>query len=282
MRSLLLTLAISLLVSPAALAQVGSPDLSGPRSAEAPLSGASPAPVASPPPGFSAGPGPPPNGYGAPAPYAPPPGAPPPGYPPPPPYYPFRYAPPPPPEHTHDGTYVRLQLGGGFIKMSSSQGGLDVEVSGSGPSFVLGVGGAVSRNLIVYGAIMDTQASQPEIKSGGTTLATGTGESSAGVVGIGPGMAYYFDASNLFLSGTILLSKLVINDSVGDKVGESDWGLTAEAQFGKEWWVSDNWGLGLSLQGLLGSMKDKDRDNSGNIPTWHSRALSLLFSATYN
>lgn len=46
---------------------------------------------------------------------------------------------------------------------------------------------------------------------------------------------------------------------------------------GKEWWVSDNWGLGVAANFMVGSMKDKDYDTR-----WTGLSTSILFSATYN
>jgi hypothetical protein len=189
---------------------------------------------------------------------------------------------PPQGVHTHDGTYVRLQLGFGYNSMSSNSSGIDLELSGGGGAFLIAVGGAVSRNLVLYGTFADSIASNPEVKLNGQVAGTGTGRSSAGVVGIGPGLAYYFDPSNFYLSGTVLFSKLNVNSSNGDSLAQSDWGITGEGQFGKEWWVSDNWGLGCAVQGMLGKMKDKATTGSTYTPTWTFSSFSLLFSATYN
>ena len=108
---------------------------------------------------------------------------------------------------------------------------------------------------------MDSVASDPDVKVNDVTIGTGSG--SAGVVGLGPGLAYYFDPSNAFIGATLLFSQLVINNSDGNKIGESDWGVTVEGTVGKEWWVSDNWGLGLSGQLMAGAMKDKDTLGTG-------------------
>jgi hypothetical protein len=46
---------------------------------------------------------------------------------------------------------------------------------------------------------------------------------------------------------------------------------------GKEWWVSDDWGLGVAAQLLLGSAKDPYSDAH-----WTSRGVAVMFSSTYN
>jgi hypothetical protein len=102
----------------------------------------------------------------------------------------------------------------------------------------------------------------------------------AGVLGIGGGAAYYLD-SNLFFAGSLVGSKLFIDDVNGNTAVQSDLGITIEGLVGKEWWVSDNWGLGVSGQLLLGVMKDQATPN-GSPPTWKLAAFSVLFSASYN
>jgi hypothetical protein len=51
---------------------------------------------------------------------------------------------------------------------------------------------------------------------------------------------------------------------------------------GKEWWVSDNWGLGAALQFHYGSMEDGPSGALGTSPRVHSNAFGLLFSSTFN
>jgi len=230
---------------------------------------------------------PPPGGY-------PPPGAyPPPAYPPPayPPGYPPGYPPPrryyPAPQvqvrepgaQTHDGVYLRLQLGLGYTNLSTSVDGNDLTIAGGGAGFGIALGGAINSHLIIYATLVDCEASDPELKVNGQSQGTANGRS-AGVVGIGGGLAYYLD-SNVFLAGSLLASRLVVNNDNGDTLGRSDWGFTVEGLVGKEWWVSDNWGLGVSGQLLLGSMKDRAATATGDV-SWQVTAFSVLFSATYN
>jgi hypothetical protein len=234
--------------------------------------------------------------------YAPPPaGAPPPGYPPQPSYpappagYSAQpgYAPPPanyPPTYavmrppgtqTHDGFYLRLQLGGGYTSMSASSGPNSLKYSGGSVGFGLALGGAVAPNLIIYGALIDSIAQNPDTTFNGPSFGSTSG--SVGVVGVGPGLAYYLQPANVFFAGSFLLSRLVFSDTDGNTTDQTDWGFTFEGLVGKEWWVSDNWGLGASAQLLLGTMKDKEPLVPGeSIPTWRVVAFSLLFSATFN
>ncbi len=168
--------------------------------------------------------------------------------------------------------------------MSASSGDTSLSVHGGGAGFGVAVGGAVAQNVIIYGTLVDSVASSPtftETFAGQTSTATAN-NASAGVVGIGAGLAYYLD-SNVFFAGSLLASRLVINDSNNNPIARTDLGFTFEGLVGKEWWASDNWGLGVSAQVMAGVMKDQQQTFTTQAPpTWRVLAFNVLFSATYN
>jgi hypothetical protein len=97
------------------------------------------------------------------------------------------------------------------------------------------------------------------------------------MAGMGPGVAYFLDG-NMYASVTLLFTKLSFSDSdTSDQIASTEWGFGGGLTFGKEWWVSHNWGLGASGQLLAASMKDHGASNR-----WTSISASVLFSATYN
>ncbi len=219
----------------------------------------------------------------APAPYAPPPGyapapyAPPPGYYAPQPYPPQAYAPPPMVGyHEHDGFYLRLLLGPGYFHNSASYNGVTITESGVGATFGMAAGGVVAPNLVVYGELLGTSVTDPHYDDGSTSGSySGVNET---LVGFGPGIAYYLQG-NMYVSGTLLFSKITYSDSNNsdNSVDGTDLGVGLGLTFGKEWWVSYDWGLGVSGQLLAASMKDANFDTR-----WTTIVASLLFSATYN
>ena len=273
-----------------------------------PSAAAPPAPGS---PGANA-PGAPPAGYppaGYPQPGAPygaapapgyPPGYPPYGYPPPGPGYPYPgyppyqgypnayypYAPPQksPGAHTHDGFYLRMGLGVGGLSLSMDNSGTKTEIGGTSLGVAFAFGAALTRHLIIYGEFFTVGTSDPNVKVNGQsrTLAT----ANASLFGIGPGVTYYFGESNFYLSSTLAFSQLTFSGALEDNRAQSDtnWGATLKISAGKEWWASDNWGLGIAAQLALGSMKDDHLtvQESSSTPAWNVGALTLLFSATYN
>ena len=208
--------------------------------------------------------------------YAQEPYAPPPGYYAPQPYPPPAYAPQSiSGYHEHDGFYLRALLGLGYLHTSASYAGDSEKVYGVGVTFGLAVGGVVAPNLVVYGEFFGTSASDPTFESNGSS-ATASGLT-ATMAGIGPGVAYYLDG-NMYLSGTLLFTKRSFSDSdTNDQLASTNWGIGAGLTFGKEWWVTGDWGLGVSGQFQMASMKDNGYDTR-----WTAITASLLCSVTYN
>lgn len=181
-------------------------------------------------------------------------------------------APADPTARTHDGFFLRFHVGPAGFAASASAGGDEVTLSGSGGGFGLALGGAVNPRLILFVEVFDDIAVGPTLEVNGES-ATASDDVRAGVIGFGPGIAYYFP-SNLYLSGTLALAKLSIQED-GEEVAESDTGFGVSGVLGKEWWVSSQWGLGIAAQMFLGSIPDGDLD-------WATAGFMLAFSATYN
>ncbi len=251
------------------------------------------APPAAPP---AATPAPAPAAPPAAEPETPPPVEPTPGYPygPPPPYYyrpyyhryramPYAYAPLPPPPaesmegfHTHDGFFMRVHVGIAATGFSSTQSGIKTNYAGGGSSTGIAIGGVIARDLVLYGAAFGTSTANPDKQVAGTSMTGDLGN--IGVGAIGPGIAYYFEHLNLYVSATFGLAGFSADDNNGFRVDSSRSGTAFELMLGKEWWVSPNWGLGIAGELFTASLKDK------NVPglTWSAGAASILFSATYN
>jgi len=294
---------------------------SGPATAGPPTSTAVPSPPAAPPagaypPGYpQAAPGYPPANYpppsyppgNYPAPSYPPGGYPPPSYPPsgyppsvaPPGYYPYAqpgyppgyYYPAPPPRpraptlrppgaRTHDGLYVRMQFGLSALDLQGTIPGTTVTYGGVGVSGGAAIGYTLAPHLTLYLDLLVSTA------TGTTTHVNGLnqydGQRGVAFVGMGPGLSFDF-GPNLFAAATLLLAGVEVDDSNGNALADSKSGAAVELQLGKEWWVSDNWGIGLAGQFIYGSMRGSDPDPTLlAVPDWRFLSFAILFSATYN
>jgi hypothetical protein len=180
-----------------------------------------------------------------------------------------------PPAPEHDGFYLRLALGVGYGRVSITTGGEETTIVGTSLASSLAIGGAIAPNLILYGGFVDSSLLSPDYKVDGTTVTKGG--SSILFSGFGPGLAYYFMPSNTYLAGTLLLSRL--SQAVpGGRDAISDRGPGLEALLGKEWWVSENWGLGVTAQVILARLAAKGIDDAA----FNVVQAALLVSATFN
>ncbi len=218
-------------------------------------------PAYAPPPGYQPSQSAPP-GYGSPPPGY---GSPPPGYGYPPPAV---YAPPP---NIHDGLYLRAHLGVGYLQLSTD----GMSLSGPGISFGFALGGAIAPNLIIYGTGFGSTAPNPQVRIEGSASGMYKGVNLA-LVGLGGGLAYYL-ANNVYLAGTVASMQWSLNDANDSyTLTESKYGIGFQGLVGKEWWVAEDWGVGVAGEVMAATMSD-DADH-----TWTGLALAVLLSATYN
>ena len=98
----------------------------------------------------------------------------------------------------------------------------------------------------------------------------------------GIGLTYYFMPVNLYLTGAVGFSYAQVEVDGVDR-GSSDVGFGLNVDLGKEWWVSDNWGLGIA--GRLWFSEVPDEAGVPGVAVTDVdlsfRALAILFSATY-
>lgn len=216
-------------------------------------------PPAAPPPGYGPPPGQPMPGY-APTPYRP---------------MPVNY----PGYHEHDGFYMRLVGGAGYLNTTASYAGQSTTISGFAGSFAAAFGGTIAPNLIIYGEIAGMSARNPEVSSGGQSwTAHGT---TLSMLTFGPGLAYYLQPMNVYFSGTVGFGYFNSSRNDDDYYGDEDDGENSDLGFGfstmvgKEWWLTADWGIGVAGQFQLATAKYYDERLTGY-------GFALMFSATYN
>jgi hypothetical protein len=225
---------------------------------------------------------PPPSPPPAPPPAYPPQPYPPSGYPPPPPGYaqPYGYPPvyplPPYPGYRkHDGFFLRMQLGFGGAAIAADD--FDEKYTGGALGFRLAFGGALTPNFVLFGEIGSDMLPNPNYNLRGVEYQTQ--DLILQTTTVGPGVAYYFLPSNIFISGTLAL--LTISAQSGDSSQEvelTNGGYGLALSVGKEWWVGADWGLGAAAQLFAGSAPS--RVNSNVRLT--ARSFMIALSATYN
>ena len=174
---------------------------------------------------------------------------------------------------THDGFYLRLQGGPGGVRTSNE--GEDVALKGAGGGLNVEIGGALTRNFILYGKLFGASVPSPDLEFGDITIEDPGTDVTLGVGAVGVGVTYYFMPVNLYVSGAVSASQLSLE--VDDERGETEVGPGLHLGLGKEWWVGDQWGLGVGAELALARVDEQDADTRWGVGT-----LLLMFSATFN
>lgn len=177
---------------------------------------------------------------------------------------------------THDGFFLRLSTGVGAANSSIEAAGDKIDLHGVAADLNIAIGGVVSRDLAVHGTLWGWSMSDPEadVILGGLP---GSGEINGTVTmsGVGAGLTYYVMPANLYLSGSLGFGRL--NLDAGAVEGDTDNGVVMDLTIGKEWWVGDAWGLGVSGGFTFHSFPDPPVDEN-----WSGTSFAVRFSATMN
>jgi hypothetical protein len=187
----------------------------------------------------------------------------------------------PPGAHTHDGLFLRFQVGAASASISAHALGNEAGYQGGGGSIAGALDWAVSSHVVVYGEGIVVGAAGPVgVNLNGMSTAQSVPETN--IYGYGGGASYYF-GSNVFVGAALLLATVELDDANGNARDGSKTGLAVDFNLGKEWWVSNNWALGLNGRAVLGAMSGKEVNTILDaVPSWTASAFSLEFSATYN
>jgi hypothetical protein len=177
----------------------------------------------------------------------------------------------------HNGFFLRLLGGVGSGKaVEEDVMGSDIEFEGTAGVFRFQIGGVVSRNLGLYGEVGGFVMSEPDVTWQGHSGQLKNTDFS--VTDIGAGISYYFMPSNIYLSATLTMSRNTLKaEGIGEAQTEAGLGVYLSA--GKEWWVSNRWGLGVAIFGSFSQSKDKGDSVEYTIK---NRAFGVLFSATFD
>jgi hypothetical protein len=178
--------------------------------------------------------------------------------------------------HEHDGFFLRFQMGASSANMTFSMEGVDDEMSFSGLAGdgVIQIGGVVGNNLILFGELSGVTITDPTFKFNDEEVEIDDLQVTAS--GFGAGLTYYFMPDNIYLSGSLLAVQATAE--YGSEKGESDMGFGFRASVGKEWWIGNDWGMGVALFGSYSSVPDKDNDDI----TITTTSFGVAFSVTYN
>ncbi len=185
----------------------------------------------------------------------------------------------------HDGFFLRFLVGPGVLSAKADVndpifGSFDMTMGGAAAGLSFDIGGAVAENLILFAALGGVSVTNPTLKveADGQSME----ETAEGVTlqqsHVGIGLQYFVMPLNLYVGGDVGFAQLVVRDQDSTDTTESDLGFYGSVIAGKEWWVSDNWGLGVAARLGMASIPDKEASDL----TWNTFTGTVGFSATYN
>ena len=189
----------------------------------------------------------------------------------------------------HDGFFLRLSGGAGHASTKLEEGSVPpfgpgtttkIELSGTTGDVNLAIGGVVAPNLALHATLWGWSINDPESKLSisGAGDSTVTTNSTLAMGALGAGLTYYVMPINIYLSASFGMGSLSINADGND--GTSNAGFAMDLTLGKEWWVGESWGLGLS--GGFNYLTAQDHDIAGSSENWSGPGYALRFSATFN
>ena len=184
---------------------------------------------------------------------------------------------PAPGARSHDGVFVRLALGPGYLalvgKKSTTAPGAQGHIRGTSAALDTAVGFAVNDNLILFGELLMSVAPGPSLERVRTELS----DPMLDALGLGCGASYYLDPSNIHFTAAVLATQLELRGrGSADETETTGTGLGLHLSAGKEWWVADNVALGGAAQVLTAWAGGQDGAR------WFALGFGLAFTATYN
>jgi hypothetical protein len=190
--------------------------------------------------------------------------------------------------HRHDGFYFNFMIGPGIRQMLIDTP-KPINQTGASTNFGIQLGYALFDNLAFFGeerfSIMSGKKVKPDKYEYDNT------PSNYNSTLIGFGIRYYLMPYNYFISFTynvmymnysgknIESSKNANAPNLGS--GNFVTGQGATLSFGKEWWISDNWGAGAAIFWFFGQGKTNTTYFLKNYKSIDA-AIGINFSITYN
>lgn len=146
------------------------------------------------------------------------------------------------PAPTHDGFYFNVTVGPAYSNYEITGSGNTLKADGGAASLDLRFGGAVTDHLVLSGVLGGSATLlNPDTTFNGASVSSSE-DYQFGTSMVGVGLTYYFD-NNLFLGFDAGVGQVRYSSSSTDL--HSDSGFAAQVRFGKEWWVGDDWALGV-------------------------------------
>jgi hypothetical protein len=145
----------------------------------------------------------------------------------------------------HDGFHFSIGLGAGYAMVGGAldpepPGGGEITITGAGVAGQLLFGGTPAPGLVIGGGSQGGHFFSPKVEFDGTEVDS-DGDLSANL--LGAYVQYYFTPNQGFYLQA-MLGIATMDDGNDDTDGLAA-GLGASVGLGNEWWIADQWGIGV-------------------------------------
>jgi hypothetical protein len=181
---------------------------------------------------------------------------------------------------------MHFGTGVGYLSDSykTSAGIMNTEgtIKGVAGGFEFAVGGTPVPGLVLGGMLTFATVPSPTVESGGVSVTSS--DVSLSMVAIGPLITYYVDPTGGFhLRAMIGYGELSASDSSGNTSSNNPTGFVANFGLGYEWWVADQWSLGVLGSFAYASTKYSETVLTTTVEDKHSIINPCVqFSATFH
>jgi hypothetical protein len=184
--------------------------------------------------------------------------------------------------HRHDGFFLRLTLGvGGGVVGLDTDGSDDVGFVGGGWASSIDIGGSNGDNLAFFVRLREASLASPGVYIDDNKV--GDADASTITQGmLGGGISYFIMPLNMYLGAAVGLAVIAgryRRPGRDELKYNGDVGFGFDGEIGKEWWVSDDWGVGVAARVSIANVPGGD-----SVPddaNFGAAFISVLFSATY-
>lgn len=177
----------------------------------------------------------------------------------------------------HDGFYMRLGIGVGSASMTVEESFADVDLTGIGPAGEIAFGTTIAPGFALGGGIYGTTIPEPEYEALGQTETGGAvGASTLALFGdyyINPEKGFHLQGA----AGYTLLTSTKGDNYPGEDSSGGGFGLLVGA--GYDWWVGEQWSLGLlgRVHYVSGTVTGEDSDEDVDV---NGTVIAALLTAT--
>jgi hypothetical protein len=174
-----------------------------------------------------------------------------------------------------EGFMLRLGVGGAVAAGTEIDIGTEtLKMDGTGVNFEIAIGGIITPNFAIHGTLLGWGINEPDVELTGYPT-PGSLPADLILSGAGAGATYFIMPVNIYLTGTFGFSQLTVSE--GSLSVNSSTGFMFEFALGKEFFVSDRWGLGFAVGVNYHSIPEEGVDEN-----WSGVSIPVRFSATLN